>query len=88
MRDPGTGDAAAAAGRDRAEPALSWGPARATATPASAATVATPATAHTHRGGRGQPPNSVTPSDGTAHLAPIVSGGSRSMKNDLGGDGG
>jgi hypothetical protein len=61
-----------------AEEAAAWcGPVRATTTPTSNATTASPATAHTHRGGRGQPPNSITSCDVTSYLAPIVSAGIR-----------
>jgi hypothetical protein len=50
-----------------AEEAAAWrGPARTASTPASTATAANPATTHTHRGGWGQPPNSVTSSAGTS----------------------
>ena len=66
----GDGDAAAVGDVDREKAAAWCGPVPAISAPTSAATAATPATAHTHRrGGRGQPPNSTT-SDGTAHLSP------------------
>src|SRR5690242_12161131 len=58
------------------EEAAAWcGPVRATTTPTSNATTASPATAHTHRGGRGQPPNSITSCDVTSYLASIVGAG-------------
>src|SRR5690348_47150 len=39
-------------------------------TPASTAAATTPATTHTHCGGRGQPPNSATSSDGITQPSP------------------
>src|SRR6516164_9860410 len=60
--------AAAAVGDLDGEAAAVWcAPVRATTTLARTAATAIPATAHTHFGGRGQPPNSTTSSDGTAH---------------------
>src|SRR6516225_8877454 len=67
MRAPRTGDEAGGSDPSREEPAAWCSPVRPTATPASTATTAIPATAHTHFGGRGQPPNSTTSSDGTTH---------------------
>src|SRR5215831_4216514 len=56
-------DAAVAA----AEEAAAWcGPARAASAPTSTPAAANPATTHTHRGGWGQPPNSVTSPAGTS----------------------
>ena len=53
-----------------AEETGAWcGPVRATTTTTSTATTASPAAAHTHCGGRGQPPNSVTSCDVTPYLA-------------------
>src|SRR5215469_17019710 len=68
---------AAAAGDLDGEAAVWRAPVRAAITPTRTATTTTPATAHTHRGGRGQPPNSTTSSDGTTHLALIVAAGIR-----------
>src|SRR6516162_5248032 len=68
----GVCDGAAAGELDGEAAAVRCAPVRATMTPARTATTATPATTHTHRGGRGQPPNSTTSSDGTTHLALIV----------------
>src|SRR5215469_4108937 len=62
MRPPGTGTVAAADGE-----AVRWcGLVRAATTPTSNATTASPATAQTHLGGRGQPPNSITSCDVTS----------------------
>jgi hypothetical protein len=67
VREPRNGGVTAAGGFGGEEAAARCGPPRATTTPASTAPTATAAIAHTHRGGRGQLPNST--GSLTAHLA-------------------
>src|SRR5215471_16516552 len=67
--------AAAAVGDLDGEATLWCAPVRATSTPARTVATPIPATAHTHFGGRGQPPNSTMSSDGTAHPRPHGSAG-------------
>src|SRR6185312_8116188 len=71
----GAGDAAAVGELDVEEATVWCAPAWPTTTPARTADAAIPATAHTHRGGRGQPPNSTTSSDGIARPRPHRSSG-------------